>query len=101
MNPFFKRLAAFVSDGLCLLALPLPAAVVPANFTSATKVPVTAASYTATGNSVAISLSFAPPTGTNLTVVNNTGAGFISGRFSNLAQGQALLQMPLCQYLLM
>ncbi|MCX6865188.1 MAG: hypothetical protein NTV46_03025 [Verrucomicrobia bacterium] len=50
--------------------------------------PVTAASYTATGNTVNFTLNFAPPVGTNLTVVKNTGLGFISGQFSNLAHGQ-------------
>ncbi|MCU0779626.1 MAG: Ig-like domain-containing protein [Akkermansiaceae bacterium] len=65
-----------------------PAAVVNANFTSATTIPVTAASYTATGNTVNLSLGFAPPTGTSLTVVKNTGLAFIQGTFDNLAQGQ-------------
>ena len=59
-------------------------------YTSATDVAVTAASYTATGNTVNFTLSYAPTTGTNLTVVNNTGLGFISGVFDNLAQGQAV-----------
>ncbi len=35
-------------------------------------------------------LSFTPPVGTNFTVVKNTGSGFISGKFDNLAQGQAV-----------
>ncbi|MCV5335156.1 hypothetical protein OFD71_43450, partial [Escherichia coli] len=61
------------------------AAVVNATWSSATDMPVTASSYTATGNTVNFTLSFAPPTGTNLTVVNNTGMPFISGTFSNLA----------------
>ncbi|MBN8458912.1 MAG: choice-of-anchor D domain-containing protein [Verrucomicrobia bacterium] len=64
------------------------AAEIEAVFTSATSVPVTAASYAAAGNTVNLSLNFAPPTGTNLTVVNNTGLGFISDTFGNLAQGQ-------------
>lgn len=77
-------LAAGLASGTAL------AATVKATFPTAITVPVTAPSYTATGNSVKITLSFAPPTGTSLTVVNNTGRGFISGRFSNLAQGQKL-----------
>ena len=64
---------------------------VTAHFTSATAVPVTAAGYTTAGNPVDISLGFAPATGTNLTVVNNTGLGFITGQFSNLSQGQLVL----------
>ncbi|MEO0017001.1 MAG: hypothetical protein RLZZ522_284, partial [Verrucomicrobiota bacterium] len=65
-------------------------ATVPAEFVAATTVPVTAASYDATGNDVALSLAFAPPTGTTLTVVKNTGLAFIDGKFTNLAQGQAV-----------
>ena len=61
-----------------------------ATFNSATAVPVTASSFTATGTTVYFTLNYAPTTGTTLTVVNNTGAGFISGTFGNLAQGQAV-----------
>ena len=79
--------------GLCLLALgslPAFAAELDANFTSAATIPVTATSYTATGNTVNLTLGFAPPPGTDLTLVKNTGLGFISGQFSNLAQGQKI-----------
>ncbi len=64
--------------------------VVPANFASATDIPVPATSYTATGKTVNITLSYAPTTGTTLTIIKNTGAAFISGAFDNLAQGQAV-----------
>ncbi len=64
------------------------AATVSATFNAATTVPVTASSYSATGNTVDLSLNFAPATGTTLTVVKNTGIGFIDGTFGNLAQGQ-------------
>jgi alpha-tubulin suppressor-like RCC1 family protein len=37
-----------------------------------------------------LSLTFAPSTGTNLKVVDNQGIGFITGEFSNLAQGQSV-----------
>jgi uncharacterized repeat protein (TIGR03803 family) len=70
--------------------LTLATPVVTATYTSATDVPVTAASYTATGQTVNFTLSYAPTTGTALTVVKNTGLGFISGTFDNLAQGQAV-----------
>ena len=62
----------------------------PLNFTYAAvaQVPVTFPAYDATGNSLSLSLGFAPPAGTNLTVVNNTGLDFIAGRFNGLAQGQ-------------
>ena len=66
------------------------AAVVNASFDAATTVPITATSYTATGNTVNFTLTFAPPAGTNLTVVNNTGLAFIQGAFDNLTQGQAV-----------
>ena len=66
-----------------------PALALNATWNAATDVPVTAASYTASGT-LNLTLNFAPPTGTNLTVVNNTGLGFISGTFSNLAQGQVV-----------
>lgn len=85
MNKFILLLACFFG-----LAHVCDAGTVTANFTSVSTVPVTAASYTATGNDVAFSLGFAPPTGTNLTVVKNTELSFISGRFSNLAHGQAV-----------
>jgi len=58
-------------------------------YNSAMDVPFTATSFTAAGP-VCLSLGFAPLTGTNLTVVNNTGIGFISGQFSNLVQGQVV-----------
>ena len=64
--------------------------VVNATWNSATDVPLIASSYTATGNTVNFTLNFVPPTGTSLTVVNNIGLPFISGAFSNLAQGQAV-----------
>ncbi|MGV3658774.1 MAG: choice-of-anchor D domain-containing protein [Prosthecobacter sp.] len=64
------------------------AEVVTASYSSATDVPVTADGYTATGNTVSFALSHAPTTGAELMVVKNTGLGFISGVFDNLAQGQ-------------
>jgi len=76
---------------LFALALPAAADVVNATWNTATDVPVSASSYTATGNTVNFTLNFAPATGTNLTVVNNTGLPFISGTFDNLAQGQTVM----------
>ena len=73
---------------LILSAMAASAVTVPASFSNAADVPVTNATYTATGNSVKFTLSFAPPVGTNLTVVNNTGLASIQGTFDNLAQGQ-------------
>ncbi|MEI7956639.1 MAG: hypothetical protein WCJ66_15855, partial [Verrucomicrobiota bacterium] len=75
---------------LPLLCASTRAAGVDATFDSASSVPVTATSYTATGNTVNLALNFAPSTGTNLTVVRNTGIAFISGVFGNLSQGQVV-----------
>ncbi len=63
---------------------------VEASYNSATDVPVTANGYTATGNTVNFTLNFAPDTGTDLMVLQNTALGFINGTFDNLAQGQAV-----------
>jgi len=66
------------------------AEVLEAVFSAATEVPVTAGSFTATGQTIHLSLGFVPATGTTLTVVKNTGLDFIHGTFDNLAQGQAV-----------
>jgi len=60
-------------------------------FSDANTVGLSASSYDATGNAVNLSLGFAPLVGTNLTLVNNTGLGFIAGQFSNLAHGQTIV----------
>ncbi|MDB6076219.1 MAG: hypothetical protein JWO89_3859, partial [Verrucomicrobiaceae bacterium] len=75
----------------CILFTFVPhayAEVVTARLSSATDAPVAAAGYIATGNSVDLSLDFAPAIGATLTIVNNTALAFIEGTFSNLAQGQ-------------
>jgi alpha-tubulin suppressor-like RCC1 family protein len=59
-------------------------------FHSATTVPFSSAGYNATGNALNLSLGFAPAVGNNLTLVDNSGLGFITGQFSNLAQGQVV-----------
>lgn len=58
------------------------------NFTSAAIPAITASSFIATGGTVNLALNFTPTPGTNLTVVKNTGLGFIQGAFTNLTQGQ-------------
>ena len=83
-------LRALFLASLGFATLELRAAVVSATYNSAGDVPVTVASYTATGNTVAFTLNFAPAVGTELMVVKNTGTGFISGTFGNLTQGQAV-----------
>ena len=56
-------------------------------FASEATVPLNANGFTATGQTVNITLGFAPVTGTTLTLVNNTGSTPISGTFTNLANG--------------
>ena len=85
----FRRIFYTACLFLCL-AQSVSAAVVNAIWNTAADVPVSASSYTATGSTVNFILNCAPPTGTNLTVVNNTGLPFTSGTFDNLAQGQAV-----------
>lgn len=65
-------------------------ALIAADFTSATTIPVTSNGYDAAGNEVEITLQFSPPAGTNLMVVENTSMHPIEGRFLNLSQGQLI-----------
>lgn len=81
---------AFSSTLLLGFSLMAHAATLNADFTAASHIPVTASSYTATGNDVTISLSHTPSPGTMLTIVKNTGLDFITGEFSNLAHGQTV-----------
>jgi alpha-tubulin suppressor-like RCC1 family protein len=85
MNKFISLLACFFG-----LAHVCDAGTVGAFFASSSTVSVTSASYTATGNDVSIILGFAPPAGTNLTIIKNTGLSFINGQFTNLAHGQTV-----------
>ncbi len=89
MNSISKAVSVLIS-GVLLLSGATDAAVVTATFNSTSTVPVTAASYTATGNSVVLALNFEPIPGTSLTVVNNTGFAHIQGVFDNLAHGQVV-----------
>lgn len=77
--------AAFVVLATCTRAQD-----VPATYISGTEIPVSSESFTAEGKTVDITLNFAPPPGTQLIVVQNTGPGIIRGRFKNLAQGQTI-----------
>jgi alpha-tubulin suppressor-like RCC1 family protein/phosphodiesterase/alkaline phosphatase D-like protein len=86
MKPFLSPLAVAVAAGLSLLAGVARGEAVNATFNSVATVPVTAATYTAAGNTVNLALTFAPPVGTDLTVVRNTGPAAIEGTFDNLPQ---------------
>ena len=83
--PAAAALAAF-----CLAARLASASTVQAVYNSATDVPVTADGYTASGKTVNFTLNFAPVTGTQLMVVNNTWLQFIQGTFDDLTNGEAV-----------
>jgi alpha-tubulin suppressor-like RCC1 family protein len=72
-----------------LAAAPLHAQGLEATFTTPADIPVTAPSYTASGEAT-FTLSFAPTPGTNLTVIKNTGLPFIEGQFTNLPNGSTV-----------
>lgn len=61
-----------------------------APFSSAGDVPASVPFYDADGLTVNLSLAFVPSLGTELTVIENTGEGFIQGSFANLSQGQVV-----------
>ncbi|MFN7561460.1 MAG: kelch repeat-containing protein, partial [Prosthecobacter sp.] len=62
-----------------------------AAFVSAVDVPITQNGYTVpSGRSLQVSLGFAPPPGTSLTVIRNTAATPISGTFVDLPEGGIL-----------
>ena len=59
-------------------------------YVTGTEIPVTSEDFTAEGKTINIALNFAPQPGAQLTVVRNTGATIIRGRFDNLAQAQTI-----------
>lgn len=72
-----------------LVPASLQAQIVSATFNAVTDVPITASSYTATGQTISFTLNYAPLPGTILTVINNRGSAAIDGTFDNLGQGAA------------
>lgn len=91
IGPVARKSGGLLACGLLLmLAGSGSATPVAAVFSSADDVAVSASSYIATGNSIDITLSFAPAVGTPLTLVDQTGLGFIQGTFTNLAHGQTV-----------
>jgi alpha-tubulin suppressor-like RCC1 family protein len=88
----FKKFPTLFSIlGTLLVASPASnAAEVAAVFNTPADVPVTAASFVAAGNTVAITLNHAPAYGANLTVVNSTSAAPIEGAFGNLPDGETV-----------
>jgi len=88
--PFPARLLRLTVHALlacAALAAPLlHAQGLEATFNSPGDIPLTVPSYTASGEAT-FTLGFAPTPGTNFTVIKNTGLPFITGQFSNLANG--------------
>src|SRR5690606_6166671 len=62
-----------------------------ATYDSAADVPLTHEDFSAESATFRATLNFAPPTGTTLTVVENTGSRYIHGEFENLKQGQLVI----------
>lgn len=86
----FHRISALILAAFALLlVVQSGTAAINHTYTSGGDVPVTAASYNASGTAN-LALGYAPATGTTLTVVKNTGYAFITGAFSDLAHGQAV-----------
>jgi alpha-tubulin suppressor-like RCC1 family protein len=85
-----KNIVHMLLVALAVIGVPVCWADVNATYNSASDVPVTASGFSASGAMFSAVLNFAPPAGTSLTVVNNTGPNFISGTFNNLAQGQVV-----------
>ncbi len=77
---------------IALTGIKTPAAL-NSTFNSASDVPISTTALTATNTTLNLTLNFAPAPGTNLTVVRNTGARFITGQFSNIANG-ATVSLP-------
>jgi alpha-tubulin suppressor-like RCC1 family protein len=81
---------SFLRVSACLLAILSYARATDytASYGTAADVPITSAGFDATGHTIEFQLNTTLTTGTSLTVVKNTGLSFITGSFSNLAQGQ-------------
>lgn len=86
MNVPPGRLSAILFVVIALTIPRLLGADLDAGFNSAATVPITAPSFTATGNKLNLSLNYAPETATTLTVIRNTGRDPIAGVFDNLQQ---------------
>ncbi|WP_395740314.1 S8 family serine peptidase [Prosthecobacter sp.] len=76
------------TDGTFVAGVAGSGVAVAATFGTAADVPLTRSGYSAAGKALSFTLNYAPDPGTDLIVVNNTGLPFITGVYSNLAQGQ-------------
>ena len=89
--PHFQVLARTLLAAVAVLALSTAhtfAAVVNATYTTGAEVPVSSNGFTATGKTVNFTLNYAPTTGTQLMVVQNTGPGIIRGPSATWRRGR-------------
>lgn len=86
-----RSCALLIAMVMCGSVVKSEATLVEASFDSPGDVPITASSYAAAGNTIELTLNHSPLVGARLTVVRNTGLGYIQGCFDNLAQGQAVV----------
>ncbi len=76
-----------IISALLAFSTPASATVYTASYATGAEVPITASSFSAHGHSISLTLSYAPHVGTELMVVQNTGASVITSNFSNLPHG--------------
>ena len=91
--PRSQFLGRIVIAAVAVLGLSAPhlfAGDINVTYITGAEVPVSSNGFTAMDKKVNITLNYAPPPGTQLMVVQNTGRGIIRGTFSNLAQGQTI-----------
>jgi alpha-tubulin suppressor-like RCC1 family protein len=88
LTPLLNRATLWIAWMVTMSLGSMFAGEVNATFNSPSDVPVTAADYSAAGNTVNLTLNFHPAPENPLMVVENTGLSFIKGSFTNLAQGQ-------------
>ena len=96
LQPFLTyhyRLAAATPLGITYSDDKVFSSVSSVAFNSASDVPVSNDGFTPTGQTLAVSLGFAPAPGAILKLVNNTGFTPISGTFNNLPEGSTVTAM--------
>ena len=82
------QISTLVYSVIVTRAIPNP---LPVSYASGRDVSVNSKGFNAAGSTITFALNYAPVPGSTLTVVNNSDLAFISGAFSNLVQGQAVM----------
>src|ERR1041385_2459148 len=86
---FLRRtLLAVAAAVFALMSSQTLADVISARYATGAEVPVSSNGFNATDKTVDLTLNFVPGESQDLTLVRNTGPGFIQGEFNNLAHGQ-------------